>query len=168
MIQISHWSALVPLAWLVWLGHRGKAVPRAYWLIAAGFGVSFVWDIATLLTRGSWAWSHIFAPAQLGLFALACGSVFVPILLVALASVPFGLERPEVLVTALGSTIVVYLTHQKIYGLSLALYCGVGTIFYLLMSTELSTGRFMWFWYPYQGCRLSAFGAFCWSAQRWK
>lgn len=168
MSQIAHWSALVPLAWLVWLGHRGKTVPIAYWLIAAGFGISFVADLVTLWTTWNWAVGHFYRPVQLGLFILATGAVFPAILLVAISSVPFGLERPEVLVTALGSTIVVYLTHQKLYGLSLALYCGVGTIFYLLMSTELSTGRFMWFWYPYQGCRLSAFGAFCWSAQRWK
>lgn len=157
-LVLAHWSALVPLAYL--LAFRRDARP-AYWLLAFGFAISYFAEAVLLIwPQVNWGVTHFYPPVQLGLFAIACGSVVIPILLAGMAAVPTALERPEVVVTALGSVMVVWQARRQVFAPVLYVYAGVGTVFYLLLSTELGTGRFMWFWYPYQMSRLVAFGLF--------
>lgn len=68
MIEIAHWSALAPLAYLA-LFRRGA--PTGYWLIAAAFACSFAGDSVAALTGGSWAAEPYYLSAQFALFGLA-------------------------------------------------------------------------------------------------
>jgi hypothetical protein len=68
IIELAHWSAIVPLAILA-LFRRGA--PAAYWLVALGFACSFVADSVASLTAGSWSLSPYYLAAQFGLFAVA-------------------------------------------------------------------------------------------------
>lgn len=161
--QLSHWSALIPICSLLLLKSTGRDCAPAYWLIAAGFFVSFLGDIVALTLGGDWRWAvtHFYPALQLGLFALALGSIKVPIALLALTAFPFGLDRPEILITTLGSVAVIYLARQGPWFLVMIVYCGAGTLFYLGFSAETdNVQRFMEYWYPYQGARLIAFGLF--------
>jgi hypothetical protein len=141
----------------------GRRYPSSYWLIALGFFVSFLGDMIALNLSGdiTWVVTHFYPPLQLGLFALALGSIKVPIALLALTAFPFGLDRPEILITTLGSVAVIYLARQGPWLLIMLVYCGAGTLFYLGFSSETdNVQRFMEYWYPYQGARLIAFGLF--------
>lgn len=68
MIEVAHWSALAPLAYLAL---RGRGAPTAYWLVAGAFACSFVGDTAALLMGGSWAAEPYYLAAQYALFLLA-------------------------------------------------------------------------------------------------
>lgn len=68
MIEIAHWSALAPLAYLAVFR---RSAPMAYWLVAAGFGCSFVGDTAAQIMGGSWAAEPYYLTAQYGLFLVA-------------------------------------------------------------------------------------------------
>ena len=105
--------------------------------------------------------THYYRPVQLGLFALALGSIKLPIALLLFAALPGTLERPEIVLTTLGSVGVVYLARTSPWAPTLIVYCGVGTLFYLGFSGETGNyERFMLYWYPYQIARLTAFALF--------
>lgn len=160
MSYVTHWSALVPLLYLL---YKGDAQAR-YWLVALGFSVSFFADaLVYFVPQVNWAVTHFYPPLQLGLFALACGSVLVPSLLTLGAFMPTGLDRPEVVWTTLGSVMVLQLARSEPFALSLYIYCGAATVFYLLLSSR--DANFMTWWYGYQSCRIAAFMLFIRSAR---
>lgn len=68
MIEVAHWSALLPLAYLAAF-RRGA--PLAYWLVALAFLCSFVGDTAALVLGGSWAAEPYYLTVQYNLFLAA-------------------------------------------------------------------------------------------------
>jgi hypothetical protein len=67
-IELAHWSAIVPLAFLA-LFRRGAVA--AHWLVALGFACSFAADTVAEATGGSWVAVPYYLIVQYGLFALA-------------------------------------------------------------------------------------------------
>lgn len=67
MIEVAHWSALIPLAVLV----LRRDVPAAFWLVAVGFACSFAADTAADISGGSWAFVPYYLTVQYALFAVA-------------------------------------------------------------------------------------------------
>lgn len=160
MTEVAHWSALVPI--LVLLAFKRDA-PARYWLVAFGFLASWFADSLALELGGSWAISYILPGVQLGFFAGALGYwLAMPAMLVALGAETLTMTAavPETAVTTLGSAAVVWWARDTDMGLTLAVYCGLGTVLYLLMVTEFFRPAFTPIWITYQGARLLAFTLF--------
>lgn len=158
--EVAHWSALIPMALLLAFWRNADA---PYWLVAAGFAVSFVADSISLVFDGTWALYHVYPALQLGLFALAFGVRWALPLLVAVAAFQVfatPLAGPDVTVTLIGSVIVLYLARDHPLAWSMVAYCGLASVFYLLMVENLWAERFMTWWLGYQASRLLAFALF--------
>ena len=167
LYEAAHQIALVPIL-IVLLAGRG--LPRAYWWLAGAFTVSWVWDSVIGWRGGAWEVFFLFLPLQMGLAVAAFRRhALIPALIVfyALAIVGLGLGPPDVLVTLLGSgTVVALALRSEILTAPVVLYFGIGTLCYLGMIQHLDGDGFMRWWYPYQGARAAAFGAFGWEVWR--
>jgi hypothetical protein len=157
----------------------GRSYPAAFWVCAWGFLVSVFADVAAGLMTGPQTWmvAHVYPAPQLALFAIAAGAgtretlAFGAWLIVAVATslAVAPLDRPEYLVTALGSVAVCYfaLSQPTPLRASLLTYCGLGTALYLAMIARVDDcAAFMPWWTAYQGARLTAFGLFARAAWR--
>lgn len=157
-----HWSALVPLAYLV--GFRPDA-PRGYWLVALGFSVSVFAGLVSLAWPGlNWGITHFYPVVQFSLFAAAASPIGAAVMFAAgVPAVVFaltqGMGSPEIVFTGMGSALVVMIVQRERWAPVLYLYCGLGTLLYLPFATEVDNGLFWWFWWPYQAVRLTSFGA---------
>ena len=165
-------AALVPMA-ILFVRYRPASprprhvmrawlsAPKAYRMVAVGFSVSWWADGIARLMGGSWDVVNFYPSIQLGLFAYAFGSVLVPAALFSLTLLP-PFDRPDVLVTLVGSAAVLYLARGDALGPSMLAYAGVGSLLYLVLVwlMHIESERFMWFWPPYQAARLVAFGLF--------
>lgn len=161
-MQVAHWSALVPTVGLIVNHRRGRSVPNFYWVVAAGFAVSFVADLFALNMVGEATWSVTswYPALQLGLFGFAFGAVWIPIVTLLLAGiVPYG-GGPEIVVTFVGSALVLLVSWGHRLTPAMVAYCFAGSVFYLLLSVELTTDWFMPLWYGYQVSRLFSFALF--------
>lgn len=146
----------MPLAYL--LIFRRDARPE-FWLVALGFMVSWFADAVNLfLDPAPWVVTHYYPALQLGMFGMAFGVWWSPMVLIGGAMlIPIGME-PEMIVTALGSVLI--LTYAEIRGGPLRApiwaYCFVATIFYVLMGVWMTMGM----WWGYQVSRMLAFVLF--------
>ena len=68
MIEVAHWSALAPLAFMA-VFRRGAGV--GYWLCALAFLTSFAADTLAWIYGGTWAFVPYYRVAQYGLFGAA-------------------------------------------------------------------------------------------------
>lgn len=155
-----YWLALAPLLYLI--GFR-RGAPARYWLVALGFAASWFADAGAAMLGGSWALSYVLPGVQLGLFAWALGYwLAMPAMLVALGAETLAMTAPvpETAVTILGSMAVVWWARETDLGLTLAVYCGLGTALYVLLAIDVWGAAFTPLWYAYQGARLVAFGLF--------
>lgn len=156
---LAHYSGLIPLgAVMLW------RPPVPYWLIACGFGMSWVGDTIMLETGGSWAYGYVWLPIQIGLILLALAAtwamraaVTVGVALLTVLSVAHA--RPDIVLTVVGSVWILWQAHGRVTP-SLYVYFGLGTVLYLLM---LGADNILPAWYGYQASRLVAYGAFCWA-----
>ena len=165
IMHVVHWASILPLALLIAYRHRGQSLPASYWLVASGFFVSFVADIVAFNLYGNVTWvvTYFYPVIQLGLFALACDSILLAVVLVSSLSLirPLDIDGPEIIVRTLGSIAIVCLARSGPWAHIMLVYCGLGTLFYLLFSTQIhDRATFMLYWYPYQACRLAAFAMF--------
>lgn len=162
--HVSHFSALVPAAFV----SVRRVHDRAFLWVATAFAASFLADIAVLLSGHSWGVLAIYPVIQFGLFAAAFGGWGLAVLLPIVALVQhMAIGGPDLAVTAVGSAGVIYLVDRHPLRASMLAYCGVGSILWLLMiPARVSPDVFMWFWWPYQLARLTAFGLFVKAA--WK
>lgn len=159
MIELAHYAPLTPLAW--WIArHRRRGT---YLLVACGLAVSWVADSVTLLLGGSWALGPWLPVVQLGLIAGAFGGWGLTVLLpyVAVLQLLVTGAAPGALTLVVGSVGVLYLSSHHPLRWSMIWYCGVGTVFALLMLANIDDpARFEAWWWPYQIARLTAFGLF--------
>lgn len=162
MIEVAHYSALVPLLALLLFK---RDAPATYWLVALGFSVSWFADSAADLLGGSMVVTRYYPAVQLGLFGMAFRAYWLPLAVVGLALiVPTPASGPEFIVTAFGSVAVLWLAVSHDLRWSMLAYCGAASAFYIAFATEVATGKFMMLWYPYQVSRLAGFGLFLGSA----
>ena len=158
-----HWSALVPLIYL--LAFK-RSAPRAYWWLALGFSVSvFAGVVQVAFLDLNWRITHFYPLLQFALFAGAAS--YVGGLIVLLAGTPmvvmgwvYAFDVPELVFAGVGSALVISIASREPWSKIMLVYCGVGTLFYLALATEIDNGLFYWLWTPYQICRLVAFGLF--------
>jgi hypothetical protein len=165
MIELAHYSALAPLAFL--LAFR-RDVRAAYWIVSIAFAVSFFADTVAAFMGGSWAPTSVYPVVQFGLVALAFGG-YVWGLVVAAAVLLTVTDVPPALPYAVGSMAVMWLAREHKLAAPVLVYFGLGTALYLGMirhATPEAYEPFMRWWYPYQAARLSAFGLFMHAA--WK
>ncbi len=156
-LELLHQAALIPaLAVVVFRPRDAGAL-----LIALAFLTSWVGDAIAWGLGGAWAGFYAWVPVQVA-FALAAVLkaqdrvlAIVGLVVVSLYSIVLSFPGPEVMVIALGSVVIVWNMPHR-FRWPLGLYFGCGTAFYLAMLA----GDFMTFWYPYQVCRLAAFGSF--------
>lgn len=155
---VAHFSALVPVAWV----HATQVRGSAYYLVAYGFFVSFAADVLVWTLGGSWAVLQWYPVVQFSLFAAAFGAWGIVLLLPWIALLQaWGVPGPDMMVTALGSVAVLYVSDRHPLRASMLWYCGVASAMWILMvPARESPELFMWFWWPYQFARLTAFGLF--------
>lgn len=151
-IEVAHYVALVPLLACIW-SDRARALE---WFVAAGFAVSWLADSAAVMLDGSWVVTKVYPAAQLGCFLLAYGRWRWALGLVALAAVTLPLAPPDQIVTATGSVAVLYASRGERLAPAMISYCGVASLLYLGMTTELERATFWWLWYPYQVARVTS------------
>ena len=169
VMQAAHVMAFIPLVAL-WL--MGQRLGR-HWFAAWAFWVSFPVELVALMLDGmdTWLVSNVLPVVQLPLFALALGSRYLAgavVVVCALVLLAFR-QTPDVWAVTLGSCIILTAALVAPTDLSWALwvFCGLGTLFYLGMIQHTDDyGRFMPWWYAYQGARLTAFGLFIHAARR--
>lgn len=165
-IEVGHYGALVPLAYLALFRRRA---PLAYWLVAFGFAVSFAADALSHALGGSWLPNHYYPVLQFGLFAWAFAGAFLASVFAGVGAVlAVALPGPDVLVRTIGSLLVLVWSRGHALAPTVVAYAGVGTVLYLLMVRDMEPEAFMRFWWPYQTCRLAAFGLFVRAAWRQK
>lgn len=165
MIEVAHYSALVPLLALVLFK---RDAPAPYWLVALGFSVSWFADSAAVYMEGMTV-TRYYPAVQLGLFGMAFRAYWLaPVLIVLAVLVGAPTAGPEFVVTALGSIAVLWLAVNHELRWSMLAYCGAASAFYVAFATEVATGRFMMLWYPYQVSRLAGFGLFLGAAYHWR
>ena len=161
--QLAHWGALVPLFYL--LAFRREA-PPAYWLLALAFSVSFFAGLVSIaFPQVNWAVTHFYPAVQISLFSFASSALMGFAMLhggIVCIVIGFfvGTGFPELAYTGIGSICAMVSAREKRWVPILWMYCGVATIFYALLSTEVYSARFMLWWYPYQVARLASFGLF--------
>lgn len=158
-IEVAHYSALVPLAYL--LAFRRDA-RTAYWIVAIAFSVSWFADLAASFLGGSWAPAAAYPVVQFGLVALAFGGYVWGVVVAAVLTTTVT-EIPPALPYALGSMAAMWLARNHALVAPVLVYFGLGTALYLGMvrhATPADYEAFMRFWWPYQGARLTAFGLF--------
>jgi hypothetical protein len=137
-VEIAHWSAVVPLAFVAAF-RRGALA--AFWLVAMGFVVSFVADTIAMALGGSWVLVPWYLIAQYTLFAAAMFTEGARQVL------------PSVLVYVLvGGAIYLGMVQHR------PLVAG--------QPTPEEYDAFMRWWLPYQGVRLASFGLFVRAAWR--
>lgn len=169
MSEIAHWSGLAPIVWLglLWFATRRRA-SWAYWIVAAGFAVSWVVEFFPIFQDGSWALTAYFPAVQFGLFASAFGGVGVACALPVVALIQqVLLPGPDFLATVVGSVGTVILAWNHSLNLSMLAYCLLGSACAVLMIANVDDRpAFDFWWLPYQGARLSAFALFIQAAHR--
>lgn len=166
--EIAHWSAAVPVLYL--LAFR-RSAGREYRYVAAGFAVSWFADFGADLLGGSQALTFVYPALQFGLFADAFGASWVvwPLVIMTAATVlGTPLATPEAWVTLTGSMAVIYLSAGKPLGPAMIAFCGIATALYILGIVPNAQDReaFMPWWYAYKVASIAAFALFCREAHR--
>jgi hypothetical protein len=163
MMEPLHLSSLVPAVFLLsW----GRGVPRAWWLVGIAFGVSYVADSVIGATIHSWSGDYWWLPIQFALVLMAVKPDLLllwALMLTAMASWLMSAPGPDWLLTLVGSLLVLFYARGRI-AVPLWLYFGAGSIAYSGMLATMSD--VLPAWYLYQGCRLTAFGAFVFMLHR--
>jgi hypothetical protein len=161
VFELAHQLGLVPLIAMLLIG---RGLPRAYWLVALAFAVSWVADSIAAMTGGRWDAMYFWLPAQFALvFAAVAPTGWLLLWLWALAlvmsaSLFMSAPDPDWFVTLAGSMAVLMLARGPL-ALPLAAYFGAGTLGYFWMLATLESGV-MPAWYAYQACRLIACSVF--------
>lgn len=156
VLEALHYAAAIPLIALVLFW---RDAPAQWWVVAFAFAVSWFADYLAGMMGGSFLVTHYYPAIQFGAFAFAFGVSLGPSLMIALSIMLPVTSGPEIAVTAVGSVLVLSFAKGKLAP-SIWAYCFFGTLFYLMLATEVATGQFMVFWWPYQACRVAAFGLF--------
>lgn len=166
MTEALRWAVLYPggLYLLALTCGRRERVPGA-WLFAGAMAVSFVGE--TLSMSGlEWNWwpSYFWLPVQL-LLALTIvadrralrGTALVLVTLL-IYDVAVSAPRPDVLLTAVGSVVLLYVLTLVRHPLTipLALYFGAGTACYILWVAD----RTIPWWWAYQTVRVLAWASY--------
>lgn len=173
MTEALHYGALLPALAAVLYRTR---LPRGTVLVASAFAVSWAGDYAALWAGGAWYPSYLWLAAQFGFVAWAVLEydrdrlmVVVALTLAVWLDAFLVSTSPDVLVTAIGSAIVVpaAIKTRHPFALALALYFGIGSALYLMMVAHVSdpVGFTPW-WWAYQGARVAGWGTFLWTL--WK
>jgi hypothetical protein len=163
VLEPLHLSALVPSVFLLsW----GRGVPRAWWLVGIAFGVSYVGDSVSRALGSTWGAEHWWLFVQLALVLVAVKPDLLllwALMLTAMASWLMSAPGPDWLLTLVGSLLVLLYAQGRI-AVPLWIYFGAGSIAYSGMLATMS--NVLPAWYLYQGCRLTAFGAFVFMLHR--
>jgi hypothetical protein len=162
MLLAAHLLAFVPAAVLALFGSRDGR----HWMIAAAFALSAIADLVALNLTGTRTWAVYYAlsPAQFGLVLWALGRPSLGALLVGLSigqAVTADFAGPDIVGTVAGSVFVLVVAKDTRMWAPMLVYCGFGTVFYLLMVARIDDyAAFMPWWAAYQASRLTAFGLF--------
>lgn len=166
-IEIAHWSAVLPVLFLLALAPSRKLGP-ARWLIGFAFAVSFFADTIREVTGVPFIAQPYYPALQFALFALALSvgrpwlsDVISMVAVFAVAASAMLLAGPDVWVRVVGSIVMLALARDHEMAWPLFVYCGLATAFYLRMlweGADIDAAR-PW-WYAYQGCRLASFWLF--------
>ena len=162
IFEIAHQMALAPIIGMMVVGRK---LPRAYWLVALAYLMSWFGDSLAWMLDGSWQGTYLWLPLQLWLVFLAfmkmpTNRVFSlgAVILLALISWTVSGAGPDVLLTIAGSVVVLFILEGRIAP-SLYVYFGLGTLAYLWMTWSMGE-QFLVAWYSYQACRLLAYSIF--------
>jgi hypothetical protein len=161
--EALHQSALVPLLAVALLGRRA---PRAWWLVAAAFFVSWVGDSAAHFAGDAWWTAYAWLPVQFGLVLVA----FLPtvlwrmvavtgVLLLAVTSAQATAPGPDWMLT-LGASVAILAAVKGPLSAPVVLYFGFGSLAYLWMVALIGSDRLVGAWWAYQGCRVAAYVTF--------
>lgn len=163
MNEALHQSALVPLLALLIFGRES---PRAWWLLALAFAVSWFGDSFAFFLGGSWAASYFWLPVQFALALVAFSPTrlwalvaTVAVALLAMVSVQISAPGPEWALTLVGSITVMAVADGVLVWPAI-IYFGVGSVAYLWMIGYVDADGFLVAWWTYQACRVLAFAAF--------
>lgn len=165
IFEIAHQIGLIPILIMM---VAGRKLPRAYWLVAVAFFISWLGDSAMHFSGGTWQIWYIGIPLQVWIVLAAFTRDRANLLLAAVAlmmMVPsswmLSAPGPDMLVTAAGSIAILLLAHGWLK-VPVYLYFGAGTVAYLVMASMASGSGtdFMPAWYCYQGCRAISMLAF--------
>jgi hypothetical protein len=162
--EIAHQAGLVPVIAALTQWQR---TPRPYRLVAGAFAVSWIADSLSHYTSGSWGGiDYVWLPIQFALVLMAVKPDLLllwALMLTAMASWLMSAPGPDWLLTLVGSLLVLFHARGRI-AVPLWLYFGAGSIAYSGMLATMSD--VLPAWYLYQGCRLTAFGAFVFMLHR--
>lgn len=148
-IDTAHWMALAPLLYLI--AFRRDAHP-IYWMAAWGFAASWFVDTVAEVTDGSWIATQYLPAFQLGAFGSAMGAaLWFPLGLILLSFV-----ADPVLVTLLGSCVVIWYAANHPFRDSMLAYCGFGSVMLLGFVATASIPT----WLGYQVARAFGIGFF--------
>jgi hypothetical protein len=163
MQESLHLSSLVPAVLLLsW----GRGLPRAWWLVGIAFAVSYVGDSVAYALGSTWGAVYAWLPIQFALVLMAVKPDLLllwALMLTAMASWLVSAPGPDWLLTLVGSLLVLFHARGRI-AVPLWIYFGAGSIAYSGMLATMSD--VLPAWYLYQGCRLTAFGAFVFMLHR--
>lgn len=161
---------VVPLVWLLGLRSAGVRVAPAWWIVAAGFGCSWLGDWVAHMAN-PFAVGCLYLVGQVGLigWALAPREQALTLLVLLVSSANFALlgldlQTPDVLVHTiawLGLLVVVWpLPLIPRLRWTLALAFGLGWIAWLGYALRPGWPT----WLLYQGVRLAGIAGFCWAS----
>ena len=159
---------LLPI-FLLWYIERSRGEPpKDYVRFATALYVSWWGDLAMWLTGGSFEYSHLWAPAQLGLAYVAvidswgrrrmafAGVAY----LVAVALYAVEPDKGFMLWSVGGVGLLCLAWGGALYR-TVFIYFGLGTVAYFVMITQIGEPFFTTSWYLYQTCRGVAIAVFC-------
>lgn len=148
-IEAAHWIALLPLLFLMLFKRDAGPV---YWMAAWGFAASWFADTVADVTGGSWIATQYLPAFQLGAFGTAMGAN----LLFPLGLILLSFWADPVLVTLLGSSVVLWYSMNHKFHRSMLAYTGFGSVMLLGFVAAPSVPA----WLGYQGCRALGIGFF--------
>ena len=174
--DVAHQIGLVPLAgvllWSAILHMVGstRVVPKPAIILAFAFAVSYPADTAHRMIGGTFEHWFFFLPVQLWLIFIVFAKsplnrIFSAVAVVMLTSISMAWSwpGPDLLVTVVGSIVVVVVVGMAKSWMIVPVYIsfGAGSIAYVRMAlNEIGTESFLFFWEMYQWCRAASAVAF--------
>lgn len=128
-IEVFNWTPLAQLGVLVLIDRGRRGLPTAFWIVSAGFLVSFAANTAGRVTEIPYVTEHYYPALQLGLFAYAFGLRWAPLVLIAFAMAIPVTGGPEAAVGVLGAAIVLLWGRGPLKP-SMWAFCGAANAFY--------------------------------------